>query len=219
MVDRVEKTGANPYRVDETKEALDDEGSNNQDQGDENEGDADNFDKLNKKTNWKSLFDKSDLWQRNVEVKIEEIDRIKFLGINLNTNPALLKIRVFMYDGAEIHTAFMAISRVQAMQLKNFNSSAHIDVNLLTTEASLWLTIPHDEAAVDKEITKITKGLPKEWTFSQTFRMLVSRKTWIERLGIQDPVSKRINNEIVWVYLTSLTVASTIFFAVVYMMI
>lgn len=216
MVDRIEKVGREGYRVDEARDSTDDQSGNagTEDQG---EGETDNFKKLANKTDWNVLFDKKDLWRRNVEVKVEDIDKVKLLGVNLKTNPALLKIRIFLYDSTVINTAFLAVSRDVALKFKGA-SSASIDINQLTKESSLWLTMPLNEADVDEEITRIT-ATPKERTFSTTLKLLISKKTWLEKLGIQDPVSKSINREIMGVYITVVTLISAVTFAIVYLLI
>jgi len=217
MVDRIDKIKQDHYRVDETQDPLEEQRKNKEEHEQEEEEEGDSFDKMSSKTDWNILFDKSSLWERNVEVKVEDIDRIKFLGINLRTNPAVLKIRVFLYDGNVINTAFLSISRSLGLQIKNMNRTTHVDVNMLTKESSLWLTIPKDEEMVDDEITNIT-GTPKETSFSKTFKNLISQKTWMQRLGIIDPVSRRMNREIVGIYLTVVVVASAIIFSIVFML-
>lgn len=209
MVDHIPKITDQSFRVHEAKDSTDDEGKKQQDQQDDDQQ-SDNFDKLSNKTDWSVLFDQHKLWDRNIEVKVEDIDRIKYLGLNIRSNPALLKIRVFLYDGNVINTAFLSISRSLGLTLKNNLKGSFIDVNQITADTILRLTVPKDEELVDEEITRITES--KEKTFSRTFKILISKKTWMEKLGIQDPVSKRINNEILWIYLTVFIVVSALAF-------
>lgn len=216
MVDRIEKLNPDPYRIQESKDATDDNSGNKQDA--ESDNDADNFDKLNNKTDWQILFDKTDLWKQNTQVKLEDIDKIKLLGVNFKTNPALLNVRVFLFDGNVISSAYLSVPRELALKIKNMPKLSHLDVNMLTRESSLWLTTPKEGIVVDDEITKISHE-QHEKTFSQTFKRLISRKNLVQRLGMQDPVSKRVNNEIIWIYLTALVVISAILFGVGYLLI
>lgn len=213
MVDQINKIHDNAFRVHEAKDSTEEE--EQRPSNEEADGEPDVFDSLANKTNWKILFDKSNLWDRNVEVKIEDIDRIKLLGINLKTNPALLKLRVFLFDGEIINTAFLSVSRSLGLKIKN-SKDASINVNDLTNERSLWLTLPTDENLLDEEITRIT-SIPKEVTLSQTFRMLISKRNWMQRFGIQDPVSRRTNMEILWIYVTVVLLIAFGVFTVLYL--
>ena len=219
MVDRVENRFEQPhlYRVDGTRDALEEERSKDGNEG-EDEGEPDNFDKLRDSDDLRSLFNKAHLWQRNIEVKVEDIDKIKVLGVNLKTDPSLLKIRIFLYDGQVIPTAFLSISRELGFKVRSLKDTAFIDVNVLTKERVLRITMPKDESQLDEEITKIT-GTVKEKTFSQTFKRLISKKSWFERLGVQAPVSKKVNNEIVWVYITVIALITVLSFGIMYLLI
>lgn len=215
MVDRIDKIKPDVYRVEETQDPLEEQRKQQEHEQTEEE-DGDNFDRLAHKTDWQILFDKTNLWKRNVEVKVEDIDRIQFLGLNFKTNPSLLKIRVFLYDGQVINTAFLSVSRSLALKLRERKKSATIDVNLLTSDPVLHLTIPTDEEQVDEEITRITGG-PREKSFSKSFKRLISKKTWMQKLGIQDPVSHGINREILGIYVTVLVVISAISFGILFL--
>lgn len=214
MVDNINKISDNLYRVHEARDSADDEDQKRNTQ-DDDDGDQDNFNKLSDKTNWKVLFDKTNLWNRNVEVKVEDIDRIKLMGLNFRTNPALLKLRVFLFDGSTINTAFISVSRSLALELKSKQGTS-IDVNKLTTENSLWLTLPTDETALDDEITRITEEQP-ERTFSEAVKMIISGKSLLQKIGLQDPVSKRTNYEILWIYLTVCSVVTVLVFTILFL--
>ncbi|MBF0105195.1 MAG: hypothetical protein HQM16_07695 [Deltaproteobacteria bacterium] len=217
MVDYVKKVGPSPYRVDEAKDSLDEDRKRQRGDDDDAEGDKDNFDKSIDQKHLKDLYGKSDLWQRDVEVKVEDVDRIKFLGLSLKTNPALLKMRIFLFDGSVMSTAFMAVSRALAMRLKNYNSSAYLDINTLTDKPTLLVALPKKEEIVDDEITSFTKG-HREKTLSETFRMLISKKTLAQKLGITDENTKQVNSEILWVYLTVIIVVMVILLGGLYLL-
>ncbi|MCP5464708.1 MAG: hypothetical protein H7A33_06770 [Deltaproteobacteria bacterium] len=206
MVERVPKTelNANTYRVDESKDATDDQSGNQQSQDQEGgEGKSDAFERLSEKTNWQVLFNKKELWQRNKEISLEDVDKIKFLAVNLKSNPALLTIRLFLVEDQVISTAFLAVPRTLAMQIKAQGVGSHIDPHLLSQDGKIRVTLPADDDMMDEEITRITND-PKEKSLSTTLRMLVPQKNWWQRLGIQDPVSHEINKEILIIYLTVL---------------
>jgi hypothetical protein len=217
MVDKLDhlKYENQVYRVDAARDALEEEREESQGEDGE-EGKSDNFDKLKDGKELQSLFNKSHLWQRNIAIKTEDIDKIKLIALNINTEPSLLKIRVFLFDGTTIPTAFLSVSRSLALKLRS-SKSQFIEVNWLTREPVLRVTVPKNERDIDEEITKITHA-PKEHTLSQTLKMFVSKKSWLQKLGLQDPVSMQINNEILWVYITIVALISVLSFGVLYML-
>ncbi len=98
MVDRVEKTNANLYRVDEARDSTDDQSGNQTEGGDEAE--SDNFEKLANKTDWKVLFDKNSLWKRNVEIKVEDIDKAwTAVGKKVGVNAQILREKMEPLSG------------------------------------------------------------------------------------------------------------------------
>lgn len=217
MVDRIEKIFPDRYRIEGARDALEDQGKqqNGDDEGDE-AGSKDSFDKLSDRTDWNILFDQEALWQQNLQIPVEDVATVQFLGINLKTDPSLLKIRIVGRDGKVVPAAYLSVSRYQGLQLKNENKLAILDVKKLTKERVLWLTIPRDEKKVNEEITRLTRQ-PKEKTFSQTFKHFISRKTWMQRFGVQDPVSKRLNSEILSIYIILLILVSAAGFILIYL--
>lgn len=216
MVDRIEKMSPDRYRIEGARDALEDEGKNGGDDEGDEAGGKDSFDKLSDRTDWNILFDQEGLWQQNRQVAVEDVATIQFLGINLKTDPSLLKVRVVGRDGQVIPTAYLSVSRYQGLQLKNSEKLAILDVKKLTKERVLWITVPRDEKKLNDEITRLTRQ-PKERTFSQTFKNFISRKTWLQRLGIQDPVSQRLNSEILSIYVIFLVLLSAAGFILAYL--
>lgn len=204
MVDFVPKVNPETDLIQKTKDALDEEkrqGAEEEDLQQEKKS-SDQFGK----GELKGIFDKKSAWQKTIEIKVEDIDRIKFLGVNYKTDPSLLKIRVFLYDGSVINTAFLFVARTLALKLKNLASSAYIDVNWLTRESALKFTIPVDEKHADEEITRVTQGAGEK-SFSQKLKNLIVQRTWAQKLGLKNPDTGELNVEIVWVYVTVLVLA------------
>jgi hypothetical protein len=215
MVNRIE-----PVRPSTTPgvERVDDEGGRSgqeQPEGDgEEKGDA--YDKLSEKTDWNILFDKSHLWQQSIDVPIEDVQELKFISVNLKTDPCLLQIRVKLKDGTSYDPAFLSMSRTAGFKLKNQPRLSHLPVGQIVRGRILTLTVPKDEGRVREEITRVTRD-PRERTVSYTFKRLVSRRSLLHRLGLRDPVSQRINSEIVWIYLTIGIVVAAFVFGVYYL--
>ncbi|EKD51618.1 MAG: hypothetical protein ACD_62C00215G0002 [uncultured bacterium] len=218
MVDRLEiKYSNQTYRVDASRDALEEERKESQDEEGDGQPNDDKFGSLRDGQDLQRLFEKNQLWNRNIQIKVEDIDKIKVLGLNLKTEPSLLKIRIFLYDGAVIPTAIVSVSRSLAFQIRGLKNAAFVDVNMLTKGTVLSVTVPKDENQIDEEITKIT-GVPREKTLSRTFKMLISKRNWLQKFGLQDPVSKKINNEIIWVYITTIALMTLLSFGVLYLL-
>lgn len=215
MADRIDKFDPNAgvYRVQETRDSLEEEQQNQGgDEGDEN---RDSFDRLSEKTDWNLLFEQQNLWKKNIEIPVEEIASIKFLGINIKTDPSLLNIRVALNDGQVLTQAFLPIARMQGFKFKSTPRLSDLNIKQITSGPILNVTTPVDEDELNKEITKITRK-PKtgEVTFSQRMKNLIHRKSLIQKIGLQDPVSKSVNNEIVGIYVTILVVVITVIFGI-----
>jgi hypothetical protein len=217
MPDRIDKFSFNDqvYRVDARRDAMEEQQKDTGQEGGDEEKEKDHFDKLSEKTDWHVLFDKQNLWNRNIEIHADEIQSIEFLGLNLRTDPSLLNISVHMTDGTVIPTAFLAIARSMGLKFKNLQKHTSLAIGDITRDENVRVTIPIDEDEMGEEITRLTKE-PKEKSLTQKLRRL--NKTWIQKLGIQDPVSKRINNEILGIYFTVLAVLSVVIFGILYLL-
>lgn len=215
MADRIDKIDPNvgAYRVQETRDALEEEKQKQQDEEGEQDQ-RDSFDKLSEKTDWRLLFEQQNLWKKNIEIPVEEVATIKFLGINLKTDPSLLNIRIAFHDGHVISQAFLPISRTLGFKFKNVPRLADINIKHITMNSVMKVAIPVDEASLSKEITKITQKPKKEVTFSQRVKNLIQRKSFIQKIGLQDPVSKNVNNEIIGVYATLVVAIVAIIFTI-----
>jgi hypothetical protein len=218
MVDRVDKIRFPEIRRVNPNDSATDERKRRQQPNSEEEDEAgDGFDLLSERTDWHVLFDHPHLWQQNVEILAEEVKRIQYLGINLKTDPSLLKIRVDLHDGSVIPNAYLSVARSYALQLKNLQRLAPIELKRLTSSKVLWLTIPKDEKSLREEITRVTTNATNK-TFSRTVKKYLTRSTWLQKLGIQDPVSRRVKTEIVWIYVTVVVVFCFFLFGMFYLM-
>lgn len=211
MVDRVyNKYGETQlYRVDATRDSLEEEkGKENPEEG-EGEGKPSEFANIKKK-DWQQLVDKNHLWKRNLTLKTEEVRAVKILGLNLKSDPSLIKLRIFLNDGREINTAFMSLERSRALKLQTGHESSVTDLKLLTSDQILRVTIPQDEQRVDDEITRVTKP---EVTLSETIKSLVARRSLLSALGVVDLKTNQVNKEILGIYITAAAVLTVIVFA------
>lgn len=212
MVNRINKTHLPENRRVEEVDDDDQRKNQQQDQGD----DKDEFDKLSEKTDWNVLFNKSHLWRQTIDVAVEDIQEILFLSVNLKTDPCLLQIKVTMHDGVVLENAFLSIARSAGLRFKNLRRLTRIPLGNFTRGRMISLTIPKDEKAVKEEITRVTNN-PQEKSVSKLIRRLVSHNTWLHRLGIKDPVSQRINREILMIYVTISVVVVTFVAGIIYL--
>lgn len=211
MSDQVNRVSGPTYRVDQHRDATEQEGQKKKRDEDDQE---DAFDQMSDHKQWDTLFDQSHLWQRNIEIKTDDVSRAKILGINVNSNPAVIKLRLTMVNGDVYPVVFLSLSRSKALKLKNqFHSlNVEIPVHEITTDVRFWVTVPVNEDDVDSEITRISRSV-SEPTRSQTLRLFLKRKGWLIRLGIRDVVTRRFNTEVILIYLT--LIGLLLFFAVI----
>lgn len=212
MVERISKINPHEHaRVDESKDATEDEGQNSaEEQGDE-PGDfapGDGFNRLQDKTDWKILLDHPQSQQKRIEVGVDDVAELKFLHINLKTNPSLLNLKVKLKDGSEFPSAYFSIARHMALSFQHADYGSRVDAADLTETEGLTFFVP-DVREVDDEVTRVTE--PPERTFSQTMKLLM-RKTLLQKIGVQDE-TRHANPEIVWAYVTAAVVAASIAFA------
>ena len=215
MVDRVDKIRfPEVRRVNPSDDALEDR--NRRGQGQEAaEEDEDGFNLISDRTDWQILFDQPHLWQQGLELMVDEIRALSFLGVNLKTDPSLLKVRAELLDGSIYQEAYLSVPRSFGMQIKILPRFSPIPLGKLTAGKSIWLTVPKDVAAVREEITRVTRV---EKSFSRTFKRYLSHKSWLQRLAIQDPVSRRYNSEIIGIYTILFVIFGLFVFGLFYLM-
>lgn len=139
MVDRIDKIDGveNYWKLDSSSET--DKEKSHQEQ-DSQKKDA--FDSLGEKTDWKALFDKSKLWNHNIQLGRDETKQVLFRKLNLKTDPSLLKVDVELNGGETISPAFLSVSRSIGLQMKDFKNGEAIPLNLIFQGDLLRLTIP-----------------------------------------------------------------------------
>lgn len=156
MVDRIDKTErADYWKISSTAETHKDKEQQGESQG------KDAFASLSEKTNWKLLFDKSQLWKRNIQISQDEIQQIIFKKINLKTDPSLLRVDVHLKNGEKISPAFLAVSRHTGLKLKNLNPFDPIPTTyemLLMPEKTLRITIPTNPQMFAEEEKRVDEN-------------------------------------------------------------
>lgn len=215
MVDRISKINPDHTRVDASRDATDEEGRRQpEDDGEETDGqgEGDAFDRLRDRTDWSILIDQPRTNQKRVDVLVEDIEALKFLHINLKTNPSLLNVEVKLKDGGRFPSAYFSIPRHMALTFQHARYGSRVDPADLTEAKTIPFFVPDVREA--DEVTRVTAV---EKTFSQTVKMLM-RKTLLQKIGVQDPDTKSANPEVVWAYVTAAIVALSLVFAVWWMM-
>lgn len=216
MVDRISKINSHDHpRVDETKDSTEDEGGAQDTGEDEGFAEPDGFNKLIDKTNWQILLDHPRQNQKKLVVKVSEISEMRFLKINLKNNPSLLNVKVFLKDGMTYPSAYISIARHRTVAFQHLRVNAVIDVGDVTEDDKVTLFVPDLKTDFKDEVTRVTNDTG-ERTFSQTIKLLV-KKTWIQKIGIQDPETRKTNTEIALAYLTVAVVVLSFIFAVIWL--
>lgn len=161
MADRIDKINRNDYeRVEASVESQKDR---SRDENQQEESDKDEFAKAKEKTDWKFLLDNAPQWKRNIQLAREEVEKIIFKKISLKTEPSLLRIDVVLKDGEIISPAFMAISRLVGLKIKNLNSGDLIPAHLLFHNNILRVTIPSNPEYLDqKSGTGTIQAIPEK---------------------------------------------------------
>ncbi len=167
----------------------------------QSEGDSE-FSSPYDKTDWKLLFDKSRLWNRNVRVTLDEVDSIYFKKINLKGDPSLLRVDILLKSGSRISPAFLHISRGHGLKLKNLKPGSRIDPTELTRDPHLQVTVPANPAlfqAEESKIQEVTKTIvPVKRESEETTKIL--RVTKLGFLSLKDPITQKTRPEIVILY-------------------
>lgn len=161
MVDRIDKIdGAENYWKIAASTETDKEKSHQE----QDSRKKDVFDSLGEKTDWKSLFDKSKLWNHNIQLGRDETKQVLFRKLNLKTDPSLLKVDVELNGGETITPAFISISRSVGLQIKNLKNGDAIPLNLIFQGDLLRLTIPTNPELFiqEEEKAKQQMGQPAE---------------------------------------------------------
>lgn len=217
MVDRISKINPHDHpRVDETKDSTDDEGQSQDTDEEEGFAQPDGFNKLIDKTNWQILLDQPRQNQKKIIVALSDLSEMRFLKINLKTNPSLLNVKVFLKDGMTYPSAYISIPRHRTVAFQHLRQNAVIDARDVTDDDKVTLFVPDLKMDFKDEVTRVTNP-SQERTFSQTIKLLV-KKTWIQKIGIQDPETHKTNAEIATAYLTVAIVVLSLVFAIYWLM-
>lgn len=180
MADRIDKISSNEaWRVQETKDSRKNSEEQNQDQNQQSK-DQDQFEHLHDKTDWNLLLEKSRLWKKNYQIPLSDIDQVIFRKVNLKTDPSLLRIEVHTNSGEIIDPAFIAIDRMNALKIKNLESGNPMNLDLITKDTILRITVPRDpapfeaniqstvrESVIEKDETTVVKD-PSKKSLQQT---------------------------------------------------
>lgn len=192
-VERIDKTDRLDYwKVQSTSETHKDKGQGQE----ENHRDA--YAALGEKTDWESLFDKSQVWKRNIQVFQEEIDAIIFKKINLKTDPSLLRVDILLKGGEKISPAFMAISRAIGLRIKNLKAGDVIPEEYVLQDNVLRITVPTNPKLFKDEDEQPKKAAQKK--LGEAEEATVKRKTqkaYANFLNLKDPETNQVRMEVV----------------------
>lgn len=233
MVDRIQKPSDTEYlRVEASAESEDRGGQDEEEQ--EEESSTDEFSSFHEKTDWQVLFDKSKLWKKNIALSQDEIEQVIFRKVNLKTDPSLLRVDIVLSDGEVIAPAFMAISRMQGLQVKSIPSGQEIPLNKIFVGHTINITIPTNPELFQEKtpsaIKTSTKKTPSpsptppqtpaknlddtdDTVTESTLTSLNPRLNWKDILKPVDPENQKIRLEIVSIYALIAVLLTLIVFA------
>lgn len=137
MPDRIDKINRTDYeRVEASAETDKEKGQREQ------ENAKDSFSSTKEKTDWEIFLDRSKLWNKNIQIHQHEVEKVLFKRMNLKTDPSLLMVDIVLKGEEVISPAFIALSRMKALQIKNLLLDEPIPKELLFVDDILRITIP-----------------------------------------------------------------------------
>jgi hypothetical protein len=220
MAERIDKTGQYEYlRVDSSAASDKDRGQS----GEEEDRDSgkDQFQKFQDKTDWNVFLDKSQLWKQNIEIDIQDIESVIFKNINLKTDPSLLRVDVILTDGGSISPAFIPISRVLALKMKDLKPGEKIPEEFIVKDNVLRITIPTNPEMLVPEAGTRPQQMPSfgDDTDKTVINPPLSwyNRIWI-RLNIKDPITSKIKVEFTLIYFVVFLVLVFLGFGAVFLL-
>ena len=225
MVDRINnitRIGEHP-RVDEARDSLEEEeqkgGGDSGEEGSDKSDKivaalpGDGFDRALDRTNWKVYLDQPRQNQRQVVVPVEGIKEIRFLKINLKTNPSLLNVKVLLNDASLLSSAYVSVARHMATTFERHRVGDVIEASEISTDPVLTFFVADLKSHPDEEVTRVT--MRPELTLSRTVKMIL-KKTWRQQMGLEDPETRMANREVILVYITLAVIVLFFVFAILW---
>lgn len=219
MVDRINNIPpvGEHLRVDETRDSLEEEDQKGGGQGTDDEPvttvPSDGFDRALDRTNWKVYLEQPRQNQRKVVVPVGQIQEMRFLKINLRTNPSLLNVKVLLNNASLLSSAYLSVPRHMAMTFEGYRVGDVIDVSEVSSDPVLSFFVADLKNQPGEEVTRVTDRA--ERTFSRTVKMML-KKTWRQQMGLEDPETRMANREVILVYVTLAVIVLFFIFAIVW---
>lgn len=210
MVDRISKINPHDHlRVDEIGEEEDEARKRQEEEEEEEEKKKSNsFESEKKRMDELLLQEKA--YQRHkgpmsrVELAQDEIAEVIFEGVELKTDPSLLRIQLYKKDGQFFKEATLALPRSLAIRYRVLKLGSVLDFqNFLNENAKMVVLIPQEQMSEEASLPEVIES--HEPSLSQTLKMLL-KKTWPQRLGIKDSQTNRKNQEVILAYVTVLVI-------------
>ena len=142
----------------------------------------------------RSLFNKSRLWKKNIQIPERDIDQIFFRKLNLKTDPSLLRVDMKLKSGENVSPAFLTLARAEAFKIKHLATGEPLPLKHVLQDKSVWVTLPSDPKMFEEVATQVEKK--EEETQMQTEEENFGDATLLSTVG----KSPRFSIEIILVY-------------------
>ena len=226
MVDRIDKTrlgqleDLDAYQIEASRDALDEEKQNRQDQSEEDDApdQPDAFRQQKSKT-LESVHARGSA-PESVELTLRDVKQSWLSDVDLSTDPSVLFLHLQMSNSPDILYVKLNVARSFALPLKAKYANKPLPLRKYFKDNTFWVQILETIQENAEEITRIStapgKFVSPERTLSQTFKFRTHRNFW-ERIGVIERRSNRVNLEVLLAYIIAFIVFLFLFFGILYL--
>lgn len=206
MVERIEKKEYFEYwQVETANEA-------HKDRRDGEESPQDQYKNPFETTDWKLFFDKSRLWNKNIQVLRDEISQIVFQKINLKTDPSLLRLDIHLDGGTVLSPAFVSITRGESLKFKTLLPGQTIPVENLIKDKTLHVMVPTNPQQFleeEKKLQQRQRQIPRVALSEDTTTVIKSRVNGppVNAFSLRDARTGRLRLDVLTLYLVTFVLA------------
>ncbi|EKD46976.1 MAG: hypothetical protein ACD_66C00270G0003 [uncultured bacterium] len=203
MVERIEKKEFFEYwQVEASTET-------HKDRKEDEESQGDGYKTPYETTDWKLFFDKSQLWNKNIQILKEEIAQIVFQKINLKSDPSLLRVDIFLNSGSKISPAFVSLSRAESLMLKNMLPGHLMSLDTIVKNKSLIVMVPtNPEKFIEEEkklqLKRSNKGHVLSQELSEETTTVIKQTVKNSVFILRDQKTGKIKMDVFTLYVVTL---------------
>ncbi len=160
-------------------------------------------------TDWNLFFDKSRLWNKNIQILKEEISQIVFQKINLKTDPSLLRVNIHLNGGEIISPAFISIKRNESLKFKTLPPGQLLPLESILKDKTLHVMVPTNPSQFLEEEKKLQQKQKRiltpasALTEDTTTVIKPNRAAKSHAFSLKDTKTGKIRADVLTLYLVS----------------